>query len=118
MLADAVQEIEAVVREEVMQIVQEVSAEIEFVDDASNLLELGLRSLDLARLVASLEMRTGLDPFAAHVSITSVRTLGDLSRAYRLMSEGASVGVGGTDTEVDAATARGAARRAATKARP
>jgi acyl carrier protein len=45
--------------------------------------DLGLKSLDLAQVVAVLEMKTGVDPFAEMVSITSMRTVGDLVEAYR-----------------------------------
>ena len=44
---------------------------------------LGLSSLDLAFLVADLEAELGVDPFARLVSITSVRSVEDLERAYR-----------------------------------
>ena len=44
---------------------------------------LGLSSLDLAFLVAELEAELGVDPFAKLVSITSVRSVGDLVRAYQ-----------------------------------
>ena len=44
--------------------------------------ELGLRSLDLAHLVASLARRLHIDPFLKHVPITQVRTIGDLCDAY------------------------------------
>jgi len=44
---------------------------------------LGLTSLDLALLVAELEGELGVDPFAKLVSITSVRSVDDLERAYR-----------------------------------
>jgi acyl carrier protein len=43
---------------------------------------LGLSSLDLAFLVADLEADLGVDPFAKLVSITSVRSVEDLERAY------------------------------------
>jgi acyl carrier protein len=43
---------------------------------------LGLSSLDLAFLVADLEAELGVDPFAKLVSITSVRSVEDLERAY------------------------------------
>jgi len=43
---------------------------------------LGLSSLDLAFLVADLEAELGVDPFARLVSITSVRSVEDLERAY------------------------------------
>jgi len=44
---------------------------------------LGLSSLDLAFLVADLEAELGVDPFARLVSITSVRSVADLERAYQ-----------------------------------
>ncbi len=44
--------------------------------------DLGLRSLDLARIIAKLEVKLDADPFAELVSITSVRTPGDLCAAY------------------------------------
>jgi acyl carrier protein len=44
---------------------------------------LGLSSLDLARLVSELEFELGIDPFAKLVAITSVRTIDDLVNAYR-----------------------------------
>jgi acyl carrier protein len=44
---------------------------------------LGLSSLDLAFLVAELEASLGVDPFAKLVSITSIRSVGDLVRAYQ-----------------------------------
>jgi acyl carrier protein len=45
--------------------------------------ELGLESLDVAQLVAVLEDRLGVDPFAT-TAITSVRTVSDLCAAYRV----------------------------------
>jgi acyl carrier protein len=44
---------------------------------------LGLSSLDLAFLVADLEADLGVDPFAKLVSITSVRSVEDIERAYQ-----------------------------------
>jgi acyl carrier protein len=44
--------------------------------------DLGLTSLDLATLVAALEMTLKADPFQELVPITSVRTIGDLELAY------------------------------------
>jgi hypothetical protein len=44
---------------------------------------LALSSLDLALLVSELEFELRVDPFAKLVSITSVRTVDDLVRAYR-----------------------------------
>ena len=44
--------------------------------------DLRLESLDVAELVALLEDKLGVDPFAA-TAITSVRTVADLCNAYR-----------------------------------
>ena len=44
--------------------------------------DLGLTSLDLASLVAALEMKLKADPFQELVPITSIRTVGDLEAAY------------------------------------
>jgi acyl carrier protein len=52
--------------------------------------DLGLRSLDLAHLVAALEQRLRVDPFFKLVPITQVRTLGDLCAAYRTALAGQS----------------------------
>ena len=43
---------------------------------------LGFSSLDVAELVAVLEMELGVDPFSAGVSIMSVQSIGDLYRVY------------------------------------
>jgi acyl carrier protein len=44
--------------------------------------DLALTSLDLASLVAALEMKLKADPFQELVPITSIRTVGDLEAAY------------------------------------
>ena len=44
--------------------------------------DLGFSSLDVAELVATLELRLGYDPFVSDVSIASVRTVCDLYHAY------------------------------------
>jgi len=67
----------------VADVVKERSPEIEAVEEGQLLVdELGLRSLDLARIIAKLEMKLGVDPFAKLVPITSIRTAGDLCAAY------------------------------------
>jgi acyl carrier protein len=45
--------------------------------------DLGLTSLDLAHVIAALERLLKADPFLRLVSITSIRTVGDLCNAYR-----------------------------------
>jgi hypothetical protein len=52
--------------------------------DADSLVdEIGLRSLHIARILAILEMKLGLDPFASgDLPVTSIRTVGNLCAAY------------------------------------
>jgi acyl carrier protein len=72
-----------VILEVVRGIVRAKSPEIESVRPDQLLVEdLGLRSLDLARIVAKLEIKLGVDPFAELVAVTSIRTAGDLCAAY------------------------------------
>jgi acyl carrier protein len=69
----------------VLRIAREKSPEVACVDNDHRLAAgLGLDSLDIARLVAVLELKVGADPFAKLVSITDVRTVGDLCAAYRI----------------------------------
>lgn len=49
--------------------------------------ELGMDSLELAELVLELETDLGADPFVELVPITSVRTVGDIVRAYELLRQ-------------------------------
>jgi acyl carrier protein len=64
-------------------VVREKSPETETIRPDQMLVEdLGLKSLDLARIVAKLEMKLGVDPFPDLVAITSIRTAGALSAAY------------------------------------
>lgn len=67
----------------VLDVVRDKLPEIETVRPEQSLVEdLGLRSLDLARIIAKLEMKLGVDPFAELVPVTSIRTPGDLAAAY------------------------------------
>jgi acyl carrier protein len=72
---------------------------------------LGLSSLDLAFLVAELEAELGVDPFAKLVSITSVRSVADLVRAYQQVFF-PELRRSGEDDAIAAATERARTRRA------
>lgn len=54
----------------------ELRPELKLVDD------LQLASLDLAQLVAMLELELGRDPFAQGIPFAGIRTVADLHRAY------------------------------------
>ena len=75
-------EIERAVHDTIRAIVTEEKGECRAFGGADRLQDIGLESLDLARLVAELEGRLGRDPFAELVPITSVRTVDDLVSAY------------------------------------
>ena len=72
--------------------------------------DLGLTSLDLATLVATLEMTLKADPFQELVPITSVRTIGDLELAYVMFFSEAGDGV--RDEDLAKIRRRADARRA------
>ncbi len=71
-----------IVVEAVREQARETSDGREFDEDTKLHAELGLKSLALAALVATLEHTLRVDPFADFVSITSIRTVGDLVAAY------------------------------------
>ena len=74
---------------------------------------LGLKSMDLARIVLTLEDEIGVDPFQ-RIPITSVRTVGDLVSAYAAtlgLAAGAAPGGQDMASEMEAARQRRAGRR-------
>jgi len=74
---------------------------------------LGLRSLDLAQIVLTLEDDLNIDPFQ-EIPITSIRTVGDLTQAYLVtlgLSDGSVPGTQDMSAEMAAAKARRTRRR-------
>ena len=81
--------VEQIVYDTILQIAQQKSADITEVNSEQKLnSDLGFSSLDLAQLVAILEMKLNADPFAKLVSITNIRTVGDLCDAYHQYFKG------------------------------
>ena len=75
--------IESIVHGRIRAVLAERAVEVGTLSGADKLsATLGLSSLDLAFLVAELEAEFGVDPFAKAVSITNVRSVDDLVRAY------------------------------------
>jgi acyl carrier protein len=71
------------VHDAVLEIVQERNPATIRIDDHQELSgDLGLTSLDIATVVANLDMMLEADPFSELFSITSTRTVGDLLNAY------------------------------------
>jgi acyl carrier protein len=67
----------------IQRVARERSLDWENIHDRCALVDdLGFKSLDLARIIAILELQLDVDPFAEQVSITAIRTVGDLCAAY------------------------------------
>jgi len=78
------EQIQTAVHDKIRLVLAEHGKEVGPLSDADKLnATLGLDSLDLATLVAELEAELGVDPFAKLVSITSVRSVGDLVQSYK-----------------------------------
>jgi acyl carrier protein len=76
-------EISKTVRDQVRLLLDEKDLPVREIGSEDRLnADLALTSLDLASLVAALEMKWKADPFQELVPITSVRTIGDLEAAY------------------------------------
>lgn len=105
-------QIEAVVHDKIRAMLQERLGQVRPFDGADKLnATLGFSSLDLAFLVAELEVELGVDPFAKLVSITSVRSVDDLVQAYRRAILGEDE-PGAKNDDLAAATQRASSRRA------
>jgi acyl carrier protein len=82
--APTLAQIEAIVHGKIRTVLAERGGEAGRLSGSERLsATLGLSSLDLAFLVAELEAELGVDPFAKLVSVTSVRSVDDLVRAYQ-----------------------------------
>ena len=109
--APTLTQIESIVHRRIRALMAERVGEVGGLSGADKLsATLGLSSLDLAFLVAGLEAELGVDPFAKLVSITSVRTVEDLVKAYQQAFSPAFVRRG-EDDAVAAAVKRAQTRR-------
>ncbi len=105
--------IDVAVRNTILELVRETNPSCDRVEDHDGLTELGLKSLDLARMVAELDLSLDADPFSELVAMTSVRTVGDVVTAYRRFFESSSKE---DDTELAEGRRRAAARAGAMSA--
>ena len=115
--APTLAQIESIVHGRIRAVLAERAGEVARLSNTDKLsATLGLSSLDLAFIVAELEAELGVDPFAKLVSITSVRSVGDLVRAYQqaLFPE---LQRSGEDDAMAAAVNRAQTRRARRKQR-
>lgn len=110
-------QIELVVHGRIREVLAERGEEIPPLAGAEKLnATLGLSSLDLAVLVAQLDAELGVDPFTRLVSITSVRSVSDLVRAYQQVFF-PEVRRGGEDDAIAAGVERARIRQARRKPR-
>jgi acyl carrier protein len=110
--APTLAQIESVVHGRLRALLEERVGEVGHLSGTDKLsATLGLSSLDLAILVAELEAELGVDPFAKLVSITSVRSVEDLVRAYQ-QAFFPELQRGGEDDAIAAAVKRAETRRA------
>jgi acyl carrier protein len=77
------------IHEVLRDVAEEEQASTDIRDDAKLIEDLGFRSLTMARILAILEGRLNVDPFAQHVAVTSIRTVDDLCAAYEQCLAGA-----------------------------
>lgn len=105
------EDLERTVHEVVLEVARRRKPDLEGLEPDQRLtVDLGLKSLDVAQVVAVLEDRLEMDPFSELVAITSIRTVGDLAAAYRRCQEGAAAdGRAAVDEGSDRAQARAAA---------
>jgi acyl carrier protein len=76
-------DIAALVRAQISDLLTEANGAVGPIADGDRLGELGLTSLLLARLIIQLESEIGVDPFAEDLAVSDVRTVGELTAAYR-----------------------------------
>jgi acyl carrier protein len=105
-------EAKTVIHEVLLDVAEEEDLEVTEIRGDEKLVEdLGFRSLTMARILAILEGRLGVDPFAQNVAVTSVRTVDDLCAAYEHCLAG-----GGVADEAAEAVAQGRQRAEARRA--
>ena len=76
-------QVKPVIHDVLKDIAEEESLSLPQIQGHETLVEdLGFRSLTMARILAILEGRFGVDPFSKTVAVTSIRTVDDLCAAY------------------------------------
>jgi acyl carrier protein len=87
-------DVQSVVESEIRELLTEVDDEAVEMTPEDELVELGLSSLMLARLIIQLELALGTDPFADEVAVISdVRSVGELVNVYERALADAPEGV-------------------------
>ena len=80
--------VEQIVCDVIAKVAEEKKLDLEKVLKTQKLVgDIGFKSIDLARIIAILEIKLDVDPFSKLVPITSIQTVGDLCNAYQLCLE-------------------------------
>ncbi len=113
-------EVKSVVHEVLRTVAEEESLSVTEIRGDEKLVEdLGFRSLTMARILAILEGRLGVDPFSKTVAVTSIRTVDDLCGAYEQCLSGDDEAAAGADEvpHMNRSRERAASRREAARSR-
>jgi acyl carrier protein len=76
------------IREVIDKVIKEIQAQqsyrpVELNEQLQIMNDLGFVSLDVAQLIASLEMELSVDPFSEGTPLVDVKTVGDLYQVYQ-----------------------------------
>jgi acyl carrier protein len=88
----------AEVRSELLRVIAKKPREAAPITEEANFSELNVSSLELAEVISNLEATFDVDPFAEQVSITSIRSVGDVCDAYLLCLDPTATVAAGADT--------------------
>jgi len=78
------EDLKNMINEIILKIIKQRSQQVISVSQSHNLIaDLGFGSMDIAQLVATLELKFNVDPFSKQISIADVRTVEDLFNAYQ-----------------------------------
>jgi len=74
--------IKKIITDCILDVMELTGYEVDFNENTKLVDDLGISSLDLAKLVASLELELEVNPFSNGASIPSISTLNDLYNVY------------------------------------
>lgn len=81
-MGDIMKKIKKTINDCILEIIELTGYEVAFNGNMKLVDDLSLSSLELAKLVASLEVELDVDPFSNGASISSISTLNDLYDVY------------------------------------
>jgi len=82
----------------IKQILDQKSYKVPEIKDELRIIEdLGFSSLDIAQLIAYLEMELGIDPFSEGALISSINTVGSLCKVYQSCVDDNNIGGHGNE---------------------